>query len=63
MRFKKVIAAVAASLVLGTAFSGCGGGSGGEKQAAKADDNSLVIYRIHLLSSTLLSRSLRKRAV
>lgn len=50
MRFKKVIAAVAASLVLGTALSGCGGGSGGEKQAAKADDNSLVIYCPHPLA-------------
>lgn len=50
MRFKKVIAAVAASLVLGSALSGCGGGSGGEKQAAKADDNSLVIYCPHPLA-------------
>lgn len=50
MRFKKVIAAVAASLVLGTALSGCGGGNGGEKQAAKADDNSLVIYCPHPLA-------------
>ena len=50
MRFKKVIAAVAASLVLGTALCGCGGGSGGEKQAAKADDNSLVIYCPHPLA-------------
>ena len=50
MRFKKVIAAVAASLVLGTALSGCGGGSGGEKQTAQADDNSLVIYCPHPLA-------------
>ena len=50
MRFKKVIAAVAASLVLGTALSGCGGGGGGGKQAAKAGDNSLLIYRPHPLA-------------
>ena len=49
MKFKKMFAVLAASLMLGGALTGCGGG-GGEKKAASADDNSLVIYCPHPLT-------------
>ena len=47
MKFKKTFAVLAASLLLGGALAGCGGG---EKKAAEADDNQLVIYCPHPLS-------------
>ena len=47
MRFKKMFAVLAASLMLGGALTGCGGG---EKKQAAADDNSLVIYCPHPLA-------------
>ena len=47
MKFKKILAVMAASLMLGGALTGCGGG---EKKQAAADDNSLVIYCPHPLA-------------
>ena len=49
MKLKKMVAVLAASLMLGGALTGCGGG-GGEKKAASADDNSLVVYCPHPLT-------------
>ena len=49
MKLKKMVAVLAASLMLGGALTGCGGG-GGEKKAASADDNALVIYCPHPLT-------------
>ena len=47
MKFKKILAVMAASLMLGGALTGCGGG---EKKQAAADDNSLVMYCPHPLA-------------
>ena len=60
MKFKKTFAVLAASLLLGGALAGCGGG---EKKAAEADDNQLVIYCPHPLSAVPRTRDAATAAI